>query len=616
MAVFLGFQVLMVLQSIRKTHLKDMTEAEFAKFQFMLCACCVMGAAVVGSMLMDAGKIWGLSVRIRSLFIKHTKTGNPLVDSVAEHQSTPRGFYMQYLHMVSYWAPMGVLMLIYDWCNDEAEEDKKTKKQGSAKKPTKQALAAQVPVIDSQRDAQIFVILFNLISIYFAGTMVRLILLVAPASACSGAVGFIRMSKWSYGILSLEMGDGGIAGPQSVTQAAAMQRKAREQAERRARREALDRRGGAGRAGPPPDDEDLPPFWEDEEFRMPRMFLAGFLMLTLVTGSHSFQWHCRRMAVSMSHPSIITKARDKETGEVVVYDDFREAYWWLRDNTPEDARVMAWWDYGYQINGVGNRTTVADGNTWNHEHIALLGRALTGTEETGHRIARHLADYVLVWTTRYAGMMGDDLAKSPHMARIASSVYKDIDASEYRMDHRTGEATPMMEASLLYRLHNYRLNPEAKVKLEHFEEAYTTTNQMVRIYKVLDISEESRAFFAENRCSNLHLPCAQNRRYPPGLQEIIEKGKAFSGAKLDGTAYNNREHHQLKKDAKISPPNPHATQENEGQKAQAQVASNEDEDEEDEFDDVQGSKPAVQQQQQQAGGDLPTPNEDDDEFES
>ena len=44
------------------------------------------------------------------------------------------------------------------------------------------------------------------------------------------------------------------------------------------------------------------------------------------------------------------------------------------DHTPEDARVMAWWDYGYQINGIANRTTLADGNTWNHEHIALLGQ--------------------------------------------------------------------------------------------------------------------------------------------------------------------------------------------------------------------------------------------------
>ncbi len=34
-----------------------------------------------------------------------------------------------------------------------------------------------------------------------------------------------------------------------------------------------------------------------------------------------------------------------------ILDDFREAYFWLRQNTPEDARVMSWWDYGYQIAG-------------------------------------------------------------------------------------------------------------------------------------------------------------------------------------------------------------------------------------------------------------------------
>ena len=38
------------------------------------------------------------------------------------------------------------------------------------------------------------------------------------------------------------------------------------------------------------------------------------------------------------------------------------------------------------------------------------------------KIARHLADYVLVW----AGGGGDDMAKSPHMARIGNSVYHDI----------------------------------------------------------------------------------------------------------------------------------------------------------------------------------------------
>ncbi len=83
---------------------------------------------------------------------------------------------------------------------------------------------------------------------------------------------------------------------------------------------------------------------------------------------------------------------------------------------------MAWWDYGYQITAIANRTTIADGNTWNHEHIALLGRALTSPLKDGHRIARHLADYVLLWT----GGGGDDVAKSPHLARIANSVYRNM----------------------------------------------------------------------------------------------------------------------------------------------------------------------------------------------
>eukprot|EP00955_Chlamydomonas_euryale_P102093 365392-Chlamydomonas_euryale.AAC.4 len=47
---------------------------------------------------------------------------------------------------------------------------------------------------------------------------------------------------------------------------------------------------------------------------------------------------------------------------------------------------------------------------------------LTSEESRAHELIRHLADYVLVW----AGGGGDDLAKSPHMARIGNSVYPDI----------------------------------------------------------------------------------------------------------------------------------------------------------------------------------------------
>ena len=55
-----------------------------------------------------------------------------------------------------------------------------------------------------------------------------------------------------------------------------------------------------------------------------------------------------------------------------ILDDFREAYYWLWQNTKEDATVMSWWDYGYQIAGMANRTTLVDNNTWNNSHIALV----------------------------------------------------------------------------------------------------------------------------------------------------------------------------------------------------------------------------------------------------
>ena len=61
------------------------------------------------------------------------------------------------------------------------------------------------------------------------------------------------------------------------------------------------------------------------------------------------------MAENMSQPSIMFKAKLRD-GSTIIVDDYREAYWWLRDNTPEDSRVMAWWDYGYQINGIAERT--------------------------------------------------------------------------------------------------------------------------------------------------------------------------------------------------------------------------------------------------------------------
>eukprot|EP00040_Diaphanoeca_grandis_P031426 m.188033 g.188033 ORF g.188033 m.188033 type:complete len:240 (+) comp32328_c0_seq1:1611-2330(+) len=236
------------------------------------------------------------------------------------------------------------------------------------------------------------------------------------------------------------------------------------------------------------------------------MFLAAMLMMC----GFQFIDHSFKMSRHLSEPQIMVRGEGPD-GNQIILDDFREAYWHLRDHTPEDARVMAWWDYGYQITGIGNRTTLADGNTWNHEHIALLGKCLVTPEDEAHKMIRHLADYVLVWSTRYAGRFGDDVAKMPHMARIAGSVYSDIKASEYYLN-KDRSPSDLMRKSLLYQLHSYRMDPLVK-KPTNFEEVYTTEHDMVRIYKVLDVDVASKNH--------------PRGEYPPALKETLAEGQAF-----------------------------------------------------------------------------------------
>jgi hypothetical protein len=51
---------------------------------------------------------------------------------------------------------------------------------------------------------------------------------------------------------------------------------------------------------------------------------------------------------------------------------------------------MSWWDYGYQIAGMANRTTLVDNNTWNNSHIALVGKAMSSNESAAYEVCYFL----------------------------------------------------------------------------------------------------------------------------------------------------------------------------------------------------------------------------------
>ena len=170
---------------------------------------------------------------------------------------------------------------------------------------------------------------------------------------------------------------------------------------------------------------------------------------------------------------------------------------------------MSWWDYGYQITGMSNRTVLVDNNTWNNTHIATVGRAMASPEEEAYKIARDLdANYVLVIFGGMSHYSGDDISKFLWMVRIAAGVFPQIkeqnyyNRGHYRVDSGVSDT---MKNSLMYRLAYYRFGevkqrgdrPSGwdtvrdceiglkKYDLNYFREAYTSDRWMVRIYEVL-----------------------------------------------------------------------------------------------------------------------------------
>jgi len=249
-----------------------------------------------------------------------------------------------------------------------------------------------------------------------------------------------------------------------------------------------------------------------------------------------------------SSPSIILSSRDKQ-GNRFLIDDYREAYYWLRRNTKEDAKIMSWWDYGYQITGMSNRTVLVDNNTWNNTHIATVGMAMSSPEEDAYEVAERLdVDYVLVIFGGYSHYSGDDINKFLWMVRIGGGVYPHIKEEDYyaKGAYRVDQyATETMLHCLMYKLSYYRFDevrthPQkpggydslrgAEIghkgfKLRRFEEAFTSENWIVRLYKVKP--RENRESIVINKASSL-------ADFPEDVKEFTTVSKAFLAHKYAG----------------------------------------------------------------------------------
>ncbi|CDS81882.1 probable oligosaccharyltransferase [Sporisorium scitamineum] len=433
----------------------------------VLVATLAFGALVA---LTYAGYVAPWTGRFYSLWdTGYAKKHIPIIASVSEHQPPAWPAFFFDLEMLIFLFPVGVFLLFKEL-----------------------------------RDEHVFVIIYAVMASYFAGVMVRLMLTLTPVVCVSAAIAMSTLlqtyldPKEPTPVVEGSGGDGedDNGAVAKSTRAAAASRKAAEVSS--STDSELSRPASPLFRASAFTSSKFGVFGLDSRF-----FVTIYSLLLLLV----FVLHCTFVtSTAYSSPSVVLASRNADGSQHVI-DDFREAYYWLRQNTASDAKVMSWWDYGYQISGMADRPTLVDNNTWNNTHIATVGKAMCSNEERSYPILRkHDVDYVLIIFGGLLGFSGDDINKYLWMIRIAQGVWPDevreadyfTPQGQYKVDDG---ATRTMRESLLYKMSYYRFNdlfggrpgmdrvrqtpgPSKSPELDHLDEAFTSENWIVRIYEV------------------------------------------------------------------------------------------------------------------------------------
>jgi dolichyl-diphosphooligosaccharide--protein glycosyltransferase len=198
---------------------------------------------------------------------------------------------------------------------------------------------------------KLFVGIYGVLSTYFSCVMIRLMLVIAPAACVLAAIGVSEILRKMSKSIRLHFTDFNKE----------VEEEDKEEEDKSAKKSADKKQA----------DKRKPLKKKRIPFDVAICVVAFFVYFL-----SSYVYHSTYIAAeAYSSPSIIMASK-RQDGTRVIIDDYREAYYWLKMNTKKDAKILSWWDYGYQITGMGNRTVLVDNNTWNNTHIATVGRVI------------------------------------------------------------------------------------------------------------------------------------------------------------------------------------------------------------------------------------------------
>ena len=135
-----------------------------------------------------------------------------------------------------------------------------------------------------------------------------------------------------------------------------------------------------------------------KNMKLKKQFLpyAGFAAILIVMLSIPMVYDSNTNWITSA--DVPTSIANGGTNYRLTTDDWIETLDWMSKNTPVDSVVTAWWDYGYWITTLGNRTSIADNATINQTRIETIAKMFISPEEEGWKIANDLkSDYILIY---------------------------------------------------------------------------------------------------------------------------------------------------------------------------------------------------------------------------
>jgi len=185
---------------------------------------------------------------------------------------------------------------------------------------------------------KLFLAMYGVLATYFSCVMIRLMLVLAPVACILAAIAISEIMRKASKSVRIWLTEGF-----EDSRAAIMEADSKNE---------LKEGATDGTAAPKKKDKkSKEPTAKADPKKKKKSILpvdtAIVIIIFLISTMQGYVYHSTMLASeAYSSPSIILSGRQND-GSRYIIDDYREAYYWIKMNTPKNAKIASWWDYGY-----------------------------------------------------------------------------------------------------------------------------------------------------------------------------------------------------------------------------------------------------------------------------